>query len=125
MFLLQQSGLLQRCQSTLVVAEHNNEKLTPITLNAITAASKLGGDVSCLVAGTSCAKVGQRFQELFQFRDHLTSYFDVILPLRYNFLFPNIILHNLKSKTLNSSEYSLINMCMNLFECDHISSMET
>uniref|UniRef100_A0AAQ4QD74 Electron transfer flavoprotein subunit alpha n=1 Tax=Gasterosteus aculeatus aculeatus TaxID=481459 RepID=A0AAQ4QD74_GASAC len=43
------TGVLQRFQSTLVVAEHNNEKLTPITLNAITAASKLGGDVSCLI----------------------------------------------------------------------------
>lgn len=53
-----QTSLLQRFQSTLVVAEHNNEKLTPITLNAITAASKLGGDVSCLVAGTNCTKVG-------------------------------------------------------------------
>uniref|UniRef100_G3P8V6 Electron transfer flavoprotein subunit alpha n=1 Tax=Gasterosteus aculeatus aculeatus TaxID=481459 RepID=G3P8V6_GASAC len=51
------TGVLQRFQSTLVVAEHNNEKLTPITLNAITAASKLGGDVSCLVAGTNCAQV--------------------------------------------------------------------
>lgn len=40
-----------------MVAEHNNDKLTPITLNAITAASKLGGEVSCLVAGTSCKKV--------------------------------------------------------------------
>uniref|UniRef100_A0A671M8L9 Electron transfer flavoprotein subunit alpha n=1 Tax=Sinocyclocheilus anshuiensis TaxID=1608454 RepID=A0A671M8L9_9TELE len=46
-----------RFQSTLVVAEHNNETLTPITLNAITAATKLGSDVSCLVAGTNCAKV--------------------------------------------------------------------
>uniref|UniRef100_A0AAQ4QSC9 Electron transfer flavoprotein subunit alpha n=1 Tax=Gasterosteus aculeatus aculeatus TaxID=481459 RepID=A0AAQ4QSC9_GASAC len=53
------TGVLQRFQSTLVVAEHNNEKLTPITLNAITAASKLGGDVSCLVAGTNCAQVEQ------------------------------------------------------------------
>eukprot|EP00064_Thunnus_orientalis_P008154 superscaffoldBa00000952_g8177 len=50
------TGLLKRFQSTLVVAEHNNEKLTPITLNTITAANKLGGDVSCLVAGTNCAK---------------------------------------------------------------------
>lgn len=41
----------------MVVAEHNNDKLTPITLNAITAAKKLGGDVSCLVAGTDCTKV--------------------------------------------------------------------
>lgn len=53
-----QTGLLQRFQSTLVVAEHNNDTLTPITLSAITAASKLGGEVACLVAGTDCAKVG-------------------------------------------------------------------
>uniref|UniRef100_A0A8C4TE70 Electron transfer flavoprotein subunit alpha n=1 Tax=Erpetoichthys calabaricus TaxID=27687 RepID=A0A8C4TE70_ERPCA len=45
--------------STLVVAEHNNEKLTPITLNAITAAKRLGGEVFCLVAGTNCSKVSQ------------------------------------------------------------------
>ncbi|XP_060932788.1 electron transfer flavoprotein subunit alpha, mitochondrial [Limanda limanda] len=55
--LKQLTGFLQRFQSTLVVAEHNNDKLTPITLNAITAASQLGGEVSCLVAGTDCAKV--------------------------------------------------------------------
>ncbi len=52
-----QASVLRRCQSTLVLAEHSNEKLTPITLNAITAASKLGGEVSCLVAGSQCAKV--------------------------------------------------------------------
>ena len=44
--------------STLVVAEHNNEQLTPITLNAVNAASKIGGEVACLVAGTQCGKVG-------------------------------------------------------------------
>lgn len=44
-----------------MVVEHNNEKLTPITLNAITAASKLGGEVACLVAGTNCAQVGKAF----------------------------------------------------------------
>jgi len=44
----------RRLQSTLVIAEHNNETLSPITQNAITAAKKLGGDVSVLVAGTKC-----------------------------------------------------------------------
>uniref|UniRef100_A0A673I973 Electron transfer flavoprotein subunit alpha n=1 Tax=Sinocyclocheilus rhinocerous TaxID=307959 RepID=A0A673I973_9TELE len=58
------SGLLQRFQSTLVVAEHNNETLTPITLNAITAATKLGSDVSCLVAGTNCAKVAEQLSKV-------------------------------------------------------------
>lgn len=47
----------RRFQSTLVVAEHDNNALTPITLSAITAAKKLGGDVSCLVAGHNCSKV--------------------------------------------------------------------
>ncbi|XP_039629359.1 electron transfer flavoprotein subunit alpha, mitochondrial [Polypterus senegalus] len=53
------SLFLQRLQSTLVVAEHNNEKLTPITLNTITAAKQLGGEVFCLVAGTNCSKVAE------------------------------------------------------------------
>uniref|UniRef100_A0A674PRP3 Electron transfer flavoprotein subunit alpha n=1 Tax=Takifugu rubripes TaxID=31033 RepID=A0A674PRP3_TAKRU len=61
---LQQAGLLQRFQSTLVVAEHNNDKLTPITLSAITAASKLGGEVSCLVAGTNCTKVVEEISQI-------------------------------------------------------------
>lgn len=51
-------SLLHRFQSTLVIAEHANESLTPITLNAISAAKRLGGEVSCLVAGTDCEKVG-------------------------------------------------------------------
>ncbi|XP_016133259.1 electron transfer flavoprotein subunit alpha, mitochondrial-like [Sinocyclocheilus grahami] len=62
--LRQVTGLLQRFQSTLVVAEHNNETLTPITLNAITAATKLGSDVSCLVAGTNCAKVAEQLSKV-------------------------------------------------------------
>ncbi|XP_069158311.1 electron transfer flavoprotein subunit alpha, mitochondrial isoform X2 [Procambarus clarkii] len=46
-----------RLQSTLVIAEHDNKRILPITLNAISAAKKLGGDVSCLVAGSNCANV--------------------------------------------------------------------
>ncbi|XP_056137356.1 electron transfer flavoprotein subunit alpha, mitochondrial [Lampris incognitus] len=60
----QLSGLLRRCQSTLVVAEHNNEKLTPITLSAITAANKLGEEVSCLVAGTDCSKIVEEISQV-------------------------------------------------------------
>jgi electron transfer flavoprotein alpha subunit len=48
---------LKRFQSTLVIAEHNNEKLLPITQNAITAAKKLGGGISVLVVGTKCGPV--------------------------------------------------------------------
>ncbi|XP_076863554.1 electron transfer flavoprotein subunit alpha, mitochondrial [Brachyhypopomus gauderio] len=58
------SGLVRRFQSTLVVAEHSNEALTPVTLSAITAASRLGGEVSCLVAGTNCAKVAEQLSQV-------------------------------------------------------------
>jgi len=46
-----------------VVAEHNNEKLIPSTLNAITAASKLG-DVVCLVAGNKCSGVVEEISKV-------------------------------------------------------------
>ncbi|KAI1889781.1 hypothetical protein AGOR_G00166470 [Albula goreensis] len=62
--LRQLSSLLKRFQSTLVVAEHSNDKLSPITLSAITAANQLGGEVSCLVAGTSCAKVVEEISKV-------------------------------------------------------------
>lgn len=57
-------SIAQRFQSTLVIAEHNNEKLTPITLNAISAASKLGGDISCLVAGSQSAKIAEELSQV-------------------------------------------------------------
>ncbi|KAK3802253.1 hypothetical protein RRG08_004540 [Elysia crispata] len=57
-------GLLKRFKSTLVIAEHNNEKLTPVTLNTITAATKLGGEVSCLVLGSQCAKVAEEVSKV-------------------------------------------------------------
>uniref|UniRef100_A0A5F9DDB7 Electron transfer flavoprotein subunit alpha n=1 Tax=Oryctolagus cuniculus TaxID=9986 RepID=A0A5F9DDB7_RABIT len=56
---LRRAASLLRFQSTLVIAEHANDSLAPITLNTITAAKRLGGDVSCLVAGTKCDKVAQ------------------------------------------------------------------
>ncbi|XP_034968277.1 electron transfer flavoprotein subunit alpha, mitochondrial isoform X1 [Zootoca vivipara] len=57
-------SLLHRFQSTLVIAEHTNEAVSPITLNTITAAKRLGGDVSCLVAGTNCEKVAQELSKV-------------------------------------------------------------
>ncbi|MCK0513156.1 electron transfer flavoprotein subunit alpha/FixB family protein [Aromatoleum buckelii] len=38
----------------LVIAEHNNQSIKAATLNAVTAATKLGGDVHVLVAGAGC-----------------------------------------------------------------------
>lgn len=43
--------------SVLLVAEHDNATLKPATLNTVTAALKLGGDVDILVAGQGCAAV--------------------------------------------------------------------
>uniref|UniRef100_A0A8C9HGY1 Electron transfer flavoprotein subunit alpha, mitochondrial n=1 Tax=Piliocolobus tephrosceles TaxID=591936 RepID=A0A8C9HGY1_9PRIM len=53
---LRRAASLLRFQSTLVIAEHANDSLAHITLNTITAATRLGGEVSCLVAGTKCDK---------------------------------------------------------------------
>ncbi|MCQ9374105.1 FAD-binding protein [Methyloversatilis sp. XJ19-13] len=39
----------------LVIAEHDNAALRPATLNTIAAASKIGGDITVLVAGHGCA----------------------------------------------------------------------
>nr|ADO28246.1 mitochondrial electron transfer flavoprotein subunit alpha [Ictalurus furcatus] len=71
------SGLIQRFQSTLVVAEHNNDTLTPVTLSAITAASKLGGEVSCLIAGTDCAKVAEQLSQVEGVKKVLVAQHDV------------------------------------------------
>ncbi len=40
--------------STLVIAEHDNDSLKGATLNAVTAAQALGGDIDILVAGANC-----------------------------------------------------------------------
>ena len=43
--------------SILVIAEHDNAGLKAATLNTVTAAVKLGGDIDVLVAGSGCAAV--------------------------------------------------------------------
>jgi len=54
-----------RLNSTLVLAEHDNAKLNPVTLHAITAAKQMaGGDVTCLVMGTNCAEVGAQLSKV-------------------------------------------------------------
>ncbi len=44
---------------TLVIAEHDNASLKPATLNAVAAASALGGDIDILVAGGDCAAAAE------------------------------------------------------------------
>jgi len=59
------AGQLYRCQSTLVLAEHNNEKLNPVTLHAITAAKQLGGDINCVVVGTkNCTDIAKELAQV-------------------------------------------------------------
>jgi electron transfer flavoprotein alpha subunit len=43
--------------TSLVVAEHDNASLKDATLNTVTAAAKIGGDVHILVAGSGCGTV--------------------------------------------------------------------
>ena len=38
----------------LVIAEHDNATLKAATLNVITAAGQIGGDIEVLVAGSGC-----------------------------------------------------------------------
>jgi electron transfer flavoprotein alpha subunit len=42
-----------RLASTLVLAEHNEQKLNPLTLNAVTAAKKFGHEISMLITGSN------------------------------------------------------------------------
>ncbi|WP_286237521.1 electron transfer flavoprotein subunit alpha/FixB family protein [Neptuniibacter halophilus] len=44
----------------LVIAEHDNSTLKGATLNAVTAATQIGGDVHLLVAGANCAAVADQ-----------------------------------------------------------------
>ena len=43
----------------LVYAEHDNSTLKGATLNVVTAAQKIGGDITVLVAGSGCGAVGE------------------------------------------------------------------
>ena len=43
--------------AVLVIAEHENDRLSPATLTTMTAASQLSADISVLVAGAHCEKV--------------------------------------------------------------------
>src|SRR5690554_208427 len=45
--------------SILVIAEHDNTALKSATLNTITAAAEIGGDITVLVAGANCGAVAE------------------------------------------------------------------
>ncbi|RMF19144.1 MAG: electron transfer flavoprotein subunit alpha/FixB family protein [Gammaproteobacteria bacterium] len=46
--------------SVLVVADHDNQNLKPVTLNVLGAAKQLGGDIVVLVAGEGCGAVAEQ-----------------------------------------------------------------
>ena len=46
--------------SVLVVAEHDNRELKPVTFNVLAAAQAIGGDIDVLVAGANCAAVAEQ-----------------------------------------------------------------
>jgi electron transfer flavoprotein alpha subunit len=46
--------------SLLVIAEHDNAGLKAATLNAVTAAAKIGGEIHILVAGANCGAVAEQ-----------------------------------------------------------------
>jgi len=50
--------------SVLLIAEHDNETLSPATAKALTAAKALGGDVDVLVAGQGCGAVAEAAAKL-------------------------------------------------------------
>lgn len=50
--------------SILVIAEHDNTTLGAVTVNTITAASKLGGEVHVLVTGSHCVAAAQAAAQL-------------------------------------------------------------
>jgi electron transfer flavoprotein alpha subunit len=50
--------------SVLVIAEHDGKQLKPGTANTVTAAAKLGGDITVLVAGHHCAEAAQAAAKL-------------------------------------------------------------
>ncbi len=50
--------------AVLVLAEHNNAALGASTLNAVSAALEIGGDIDILVAGLDCSEVAKSASEI-------------------------------------------------------------
>ncbi|VDN35368.1 unnamed protein product [Gongylonema pulchrum] len=59
-----------RSAGTLVLAEHSVDTLNSITLNAVTAATKLGAEVSVVVAGANVAKVAEQVGHCYRTFNH-------------------------------------------------------
>jgi electron transfer flavoprotein alpha subunit len=68
--------------SILVIAEHDNNELKGSTLNTVTAASEIGGDVSVLVVGSDSSSVAEQASKI----SGINSVIHVDDPIYRNFL---------------------------------------
>ena len=68
--------------SILVVAEHDNNEIKGSTLNTVTAASRIGGDVSVLVAGSESSSAAEQASKIAG----ISSVIHVDDPIYKNFL---------------------------------------
>ena len=68
--------------SILVVAEHDNSEIKGSTLNTVTAASEIGGDISILVAGSESSSVAEQAAKI----SSISSVIHVDDPIYKNFL---------------------------------------
>ena len=50
--------------STLVLIEHDNKALSPVSLNVLTAAKQIGKPITALVAGVGCADVAEQVAKI-------------------------------------------------------------
>lgn len=57
-------GMGVRNASTLVLVDHDNISMNALTLSAVTAAQQIGGDITCLVAGTNVASVVEEVSKI-------------------------------------------------------------
>ena len=68
--------------SILVVTEHDNNEIKGSTLNTVTAASEIGGEVSVLVVGSESSSVAEQASKI----DGISSVIHVDDPIYKNFL---------------------------------------
>ena len=68
--------------SILVIAEHDNNEIKGSTLNTVTAASEIGGDVSVLVVGSDSSSAAEQASKI----DGINSVIHVDDPIYKNFL---------------------------------------
>jgi len=87
--------------SILVIAEHDNNEIKGSTLNTVTAASEIGGDVSVLVAGSESSSAAEQASKIAG----INSVIHVDDPIYKNFLAEDLA--NLVSSVADGFNYIL------------------